>query len=108
MSKSACSFLFLPNKTSTTVSTSRELPIDELSGSSMFVISALVLQLDAFETDTKLLANFFACLILVISAPLPTLTSRIRLFIPDANFFEIIDAVIKSTESTVQVTSLVE
>ena len=73
----------------------------------MLVIRAFVLQFDAFAIETKLSANFFACFILAINAPLPTLTSRIRFFIPEASFFEIIDAVIKSTESTVLVTSLV-
>ena len=68
--------------------------------------NAVVLQPLSLETVTRDLARVLASLKSCMNAPFPHFTSITSPSKPAANFFERIEAVIKSIDSTVPVTSL--
>ena len=75
------------------------------SGSFMSVTSARVRQPAPFATCVRLPASASASSSVAMKAPVPTLTSRTSASRPAASFFERIEAVIRSIDSTVPVTS---
>ena len=73
----------------------------------MSVIKQLVGTPELLDTLAILWANSWAILKSAAKAPLPVLISITRASSPDASFLDKIEAVIKSIDSTVAVTSLV-
>jgi hypothetical protein len=71
----------------------------------MSVRRALVGRPAPFATSTRLSASARASSALLMKAPEPNFTSMTRPWRPAASFFERIDAVMRSIDSTVAVTS---
>ena len=85
--------------------TSTALPAQGASGSSMSVISAVVLSPAPLATLTRLFASATASSMVAMKAPEPVFTSITRCWSPAASFFDRIDAVMSGIDSTVAVTS---
>ena len=94
-----------PARTSKAARTSNALPKAGASGAFISEIMAEVLQPAAFAVSTKDFAKSRASAGVCINAPLPHFTSNTNPCNPAANFFDRIEAVIKSKLSTVPVTS---
>ncbi len=90
---------------SITTAISSALPAAEASGWFISVISAAVLQPAPLAVLTRDNASARASSSVSMNAPVPTFTSKISESSPAASFFDRIDAVIRSTLSTVDVTS---
>ena len=97
--------VFAPVKTRITSATSSALPRLGTSGWFMSLITAVVGQPAAVAVLLSAWANARACVSSFMNAPEPTLTSSTKPSSPAASFFDRIDAVIRSSESTVEVTS---
>ena len=95
----------MPDNTSMQIATSSALPNAGAKGSSISVISAAVGQPAPLATSTKARAKAVASLWVFINAPEPTFTSKTSPCRPADSFFDKIEAVIRSTLSTVPVTS---
>ncbi len=94
-----------PVRKRTAFAISSALPAADASGSFMSVISARVGQPAPFATSTRLRASARASSSVAMNAPDPHLMSRISASSPAASFFDRIEAVIRSIDSTVAVTS---
>ena len=85
--------------------TSTALPSAGASGWFMSEISAAVRQPAPFAVSTSARASVRASSAVFMKAPLPTFTSRTSAPSPAASFLDRIEAVMRSTDSTVAVTS---
>ena len=94
-----------PASTSMASRVSSALPATEASGASMSVINATVGRPAPRATATRLSASSRAASSEGRKAPEPTLTSRTRPVSPAASFFDRIEGVMRSSVSTVAVTS---
>ena len=94
-----------PRRKRAAFATSSPLPAAVASGSFMSVTSARVAHPAPVDTSTSACASARAASTSAMKAPFPALTSSTSPSSPAASFFDRIDAVIRSSDSTVPVTS---